>query len=142
MTEVRFDHGASDPLRYACRLLAKAFDSGARVAATGDAAVLDQLDVALWTFDELAFVPHLRLAAGRAPSQRQLCTPIWLVDRAIDAPKATVLVNLGPEIAPGFESFERLFEVVGSDEAARSAGRARWRHLEARGYTIESREVR
>lgn len=142
MTEVQFHHGAADPLRYACRLLAKAHAKGARVAVTATPEWLDELDVALWTFDDLAFVPHARLAAGRAPSPRLLCTPIWLVDQALDAPQTKVLVNLGPEIAVGFESFERLFEVVGSDDASVRAGRLRWRHLSSRGYAIERHEVR
>lgn len=142
MTEVQFHHGCADPLRHACRLLHKAYESGARVAVTGTPEDLGKLDVALWTFDELAFVPHARLAAAGAPSQRLRCTPIWLVDRAVDAPEASVLVNLGPAIAPGFESFERLFEVVGRDDAARQAGRERWRHLQSRGYEIASHEVR
>ncbi|HEU4460161.1 MAG TPA: DNA polymerase III subunit chi [Methylibium sp.] len=141
MTEVQFHHGTADPLRHACRLLAKAYESGARVAVTATPDRLAELDVLLWTFDDLAFVPHARLAAGRAPAQRLLRTPIWLVDRAVDAPQARVLVNLGPEIAPGFESFERLFEVVGRDEAARLSGRGRWRHLQSRGYAIAQHEV-
>jgi DNA polymerase-3 subunit chi len=141
MTEVQFHHGCADPLHYACRLLSKAHRSGARVAVTGSREALAALDVALWTFDELAFVPHARLAAAGAPSQRLRPTPIWLVERAIDAPDTSVLVNLGPAIAPGFESFERLFEVVGRDEDARQAGIERWRHLKNRGYEITKHEV-
>lgn len=142
MTEVQFHHGCADPLRHTCRLLQKAYESGARVAVTGTPQDLAALDLALWTFDELAFVPHARLSAAGAPSQRLRRTPIWLVDRAIDAPQASVLVNLGPTIAAGFESFERLFEVVGPDDEAKQAGRARWRHLHSRGYAIASHEVR
>jgi len=142
MTEVQFHHGCADPLRHACRLLHKAYESGARVAVTGTPEDLAALDVSLWTFDEMAFVPHARLSAAAAPSQRLRPTPIWLVERAVDAPEASVLVNLGPAIAPGFESFERLFEVVGRDDAARQSGRARWRHLQSRGYPIASHEVR
>lgn len=142
MTEVNFHHGAADPLAYACRLLAKASQRGARVAITGTAEVLAQLDVALWTFEPLAFVPHARLRAGQPVAPRLAITPVWLLDRATDAPHHEVLVNLGPDIAPGFESFERLFEIVGRDDAGRQAGRSRWRHLESRGYAIQSHEVR
>jgi DNA polymerase III subunit chi len=142
MTEVQFHHGCADPQHYACRLLHKAYKSGARVAVTGTREALASLDVALWTFDDLAFVPHARLAAAGAPSQRLRRTPIWLVERATDAPDANVLVNLGPTIAPGFESFERLFEIVGLDEDARLAGHERWRHLKSRGYELTRHEVR
>lgn len=142
MTEVNFHHGAADPIAHACRLLWKAQQRGSRVTVRADEEALDRLDRALWTFDERAFVPHFRLRAGASLSQRFVRTPIWLVDHVADAPEAQVLVNLGPDIASGFESFERLFEIVGADDAARHSGRQRWRHLQARGYEIESHDCR
>jgi DNA polymerase III subunit chi len=142
MTEVNFHHGASDPIAHACRLLWKAQQRGAAVTVCGDPEALARLDLALWTFEPLAFVPHARLRAGQGRPARLERTPIWLVDDVGDAASAEVLVNLGPEIAPGFESFERLFEIVGRDEAARQSGRQRWRHLQSRGYPIESHECR
>ena len=142
MTEVNFHHGAADLLGYACRLLQKAHERGARVAVTGAPRLLGQLDLVLWTFEPLAFVPHARLLAGEAPVARLAATPIWLLDQALDAPHHEVLVNLGPELAAGFESFERLFEIVGRDEADKQAGRQRWRQLESRGYAIRPHAVR
>lgn len=142
MTEVNIHHGAQDPIAYACRLLQKAYLRGTRVTVCGDVELLRQLDVALWTFDATAFVPHASLRSGAQRPARLAPTPIWLVDRPDDAPEAPVLVNLGPEIAPGFESFERLFEIVGSDDASRQAGRQRWRYLQSRGYEIRAHECR
>ena len=142
MTEVNFHHGAADPLGYACRLLSKAWQRGARVAVTAPGTTLARLDELLWSFEPLAFVPHARLRANEAPSGRLAPTPIWLVERAEQAPAHEVLLNLGPEVAAGFESFERLFEIVGSDEPARAAGRERLRHYRSRGYEIKLHEVR
>lgn len=142
MTEIIFHHGAADPLGYACRLLLKAHGAGARVAVTASAEVLGRLDVMLWTFEPLAFVPHVRLRAGDTPAPRLAATPVWLVERAADAPHHEVLVNLGPGIADGFESFERLSEIVGAGDDDRRAGRQRWRYLESRGYAIKPHEAR
>jgi DNA polymerase-3 subunit chi len=142
MTEVNFHHGATDPIEHACRLLWKAQQQGAAVTVCGADDSLTRLDAALWTFEPLAFVPHARLRAGQPMPARLMRTPIWLVDHASEAPASPVLVNLGPQIAAGFESFERLFEIVGRDEAARQSGRQRWRHLQSRGYRIESHECR
>ncbi len=136
MTEVEFHTGVADRLGFACRLLRKAASRGAKVvvhaAGADDAAALDR---ALWTFDALAFVPHAR-AGSRAPA----ATPIWIVERLADAPHHEVLLNLSPQVADGFETFARLIEVVGHDDAA--AGRARWRHYAARGYPIVHHAVR
>ncbi|MBA3597621.1 MAG: DNA polymerase III subunit chi [Methylibium sp.] len=140
MTEINFHHGVADPLAYACRLLLKAQQRGARVAVVAEADALERLDVQLWTFDATSFVPHLRV---REPAQAALAdTPISLVERTGDALHHEVLVNLGPQIAPGFESFERLFEIVGSADEARAAGRERLRHYKSRGYEIVLHEVR
>lgn len=141
MTEVNFHHGAADPLAYTCRLLLKACQRGSRVAVTAPPDRLSALDVALWTFDDLAFVPHALLRAGEAVMPRLAATPIWLIETPADAPHHDVLVNLGPGIATGFESFERLFEIVGNSDDERLAGRTRWRHLQSRGYEIKRHEV-
>jgi DNA polymerase-3 subunit chi len=141
MTEVNFHHGADDPLAYACRLLLKAHRRGARVSVTGAAPALQALDAALWSFDALSFVPHLRLRAGERPAERLADTPIWLVEQPGDAPMHEVLVNLGPALPVGFESYARVFEIVGRSDDERQAGRERLRHYRSRGYEIALHEV-
>lgn len=140
MTDINIHHGVADPLTYACRLLLKAQQRGARVAVVAGPEALERLDVQLWTFDATSFVPHVRVR--QTAHVESADTPISLVERAGDAPHHEVLVNLGPEIAPGFESFERLFEIVGCDDEARAAGRARLRHYKSRGYSIVFHEAR
>ena len=67
MTDVAFHTGIANPLDYACRLLRKAYRSGARVAVHGEPAVLDRLDQALWTFEALEFVPHIVVTHPQGP---------------------------------------------------------------------------
>jgi DNA polymerase III subunit chi len=141
MTEVSFHFNVADSLNYACRLLRKATRKGAKVAVVAPAPVLATLDKALWTFDPLDFCPHVRLAAGAAPAPRLRPTPIWLLDRAADAPDHDVLLNLGPQVPAGFESFERIIEVVAAGDEDRAAGRERWKHYASRGYAITRHEV-
>jgi DNA polymerase-3 subunit chi len=53
-----------------------------------------------------------------------------------------VLLNLGGAVPEGFSRFERLVEVVSAtDEADRSAARARWRHYASRGYVITRHDL-
>ena len=145
MTEISFHTGVPDVLGYACRLLRKAVKKGSRVAVCADAALLAQLDRALWTFDATDFTPHRRLAPGAPPPARFAATPVWLLEattRALrDSPVHEVLVNLGPEPVPGFESFERVLEIVGREPDAADAGRRRWRHYTERGYAVVHHQV-
>lgn len=127
--KVEFHSGVADKLDHACRLLRKAQGAGARVVVAGDRALLDRLDSALWTFDALSFVPHLRLrGAGAAPTAAAARTPVWLADEpAAAAGPRDVLVNLGTAMVPGWQTFARVIEVVGADAADSQSARQRWR---------------
>lgn len=141
MTEVSFHFNVADTMQYACRFLRKATRKGAKIAVVAPSPTLAALDRALWVFDPLEFCPHVRLGAGAAPQARLRATPIWLLDRCADAPDHDVLLNLGPQVPQGFESFERIVEVVATGEADRAAGRERWKHYASRGYAITRHEV-
>jgi DNA polymerase III subunit chi len=141
VTEVSFHFNVADRLSYACRLLRKAVHKGAKVAVTAPPPTLSALDRALWTLAPTDFVPHARLAPGTAPAPRLAPTPIWLLDSVADAPQREVLLNLGREIPVGFESFERIIEIVSTDDDDRAAGRERWKHYASRGYAITRHEV-
>jgi DNA polymerase III subunit chi len=125
--KIEFHSGVPDKLDHACRLLRKAQAAGARVVVAGEPALLDRLDVALWTFDALSFVPHVRLRApGSAPAAAAR-TLVWLADAPTASAPTDVLVNLGATMVPGWQQFARVIEVVGSDDADSQPARQRWR---------------
>jgi len=139
MTEVTFHFNAPDKVGYACRLLRKAVGAGAKVVVAGDEALLRELDAALWTFSALEFVPHC-LAEGSAEAVLA-ASPVVLSNSVRSAPHQQVLVNLGGSVPEGFERFERLIEVVASDDDDRQGGRIRWKHYADRGYAITRHDV-
>ena len=136
MTEITFHTQVGDVPGYVCRLLRKAWRRGARVVVCAPSPLLRQLDSALWTFEPLEFVPHLVLPARGEIAPRLRATPIWLIAPGQDGPTHEVLVNLAEAPAPGYESYERLIEIVGRDDLSAQAGRRRWRHYTERGYRI------
>jgi DNA polymerase-3 subunit chi len=140
VTEISFRFNVDDRIGYACRYLRKIQRARRVAAVTGPPDTLDRLDRTLWSFDAADFIPHVRLRAGEQPQPRHAPTPIWLVERAGDAPHHGVLVNLGDAPPEGFESFERVVEIVSTEAADRSAARLRWRHYQSRGYPLESHE--
>ena len=138
MTEVAFHFNAPDKVAYACRLLRKAVGSGAKVVVTAGANDLQMLDVALWTFAPLEFVPHCRASANEAA---QAASPVMLTDAVPAAPHQQVLVNLGGQVPDGFERFERLIEIVGTQDDDRLQARGRWKHYADRGYAITRHDL-
>jgi DNA polymerase-3 subunit chi len=139
VTDISFHFNAPHKLAYACRLLRKAQAQGARLVVTGDPDTLRELDAALWTFSAQDFVPHC-LAAAATP-QVLAASPIVLTETPREAPHQQVLVNLGLEVPAGFESFERLVEVVASGDEDRLPGRRRWKHYADRGYAITRHDL-
>jgi DNA polymerase-3 subunit chi len=138
MTEVAFHFNAPDKVGYACRLLRKATGAGARVVVTGDPDTLRELDVALWTFSQLEFIPH---CLGTAQEQMVAASPVVLSETAHGMPHQQVLVNLGGAVPPGFERYERLIEVVTQQDEDRQDARGRWRHYADRGYAITRHDL-
>lgn len=143
MGKVEFHHGMADKIGYACRLLRKAYRSGAHVVVTADEATLKTLDKQLWVWEDQEFIPHILVLQGRAVAERQLQTPIWITDQPITAPvDRTTLINLGQSLPDGLDRFDRLFEVVTTEPEDRQAGRRRWKQYESMGWTIQPHEVK
>jgi len=103
---------------------------------TGAPASLQALDTLLWTFSPLEFVAHCR--AG-SPAEQLMASPVVLaaqIEGGPELPHHQVLLNLGDEVASGYERFERAIEVVTLDDADRQQARLRWKHYADRGYSI------
>jgi len=139
MTEIAFHFNVPDKLGYACRLLRKATGAGSRVVVTGEAELLRDLDVQLWTFSALEFIPHCHAAS--ADPQVLEASAVVLADAPRGTPHHDVLVNLGGSVPDGFERFERLIELVSRDDGDRQQARARWKHYADRGYAIKTHDL-
>ncbi len=137
MTEIDGHYNMPDKVDYACRLLRKAVGAhGARLVVVADAAVLEAIDASLWKFSPTEFIAHCRGADQPFIVAR---SPVVLVESGAAAlPDRPILVNLGAELPPRFERFERLIDIVSSEDADKLAGRTRWRHYKDRGYAIRT----
>lgn len=138
MTEIAFHVNVPDKLAYSCRLLRKAYLSGALVAVTAEPEVLIELDRLLWSFSPTEFVPHALVSDASEPDLA--LTPILLTETLAACGHQEVLVNLGREVPTQFEGFERVIELVADDHEAVLAGRQRWRHYATRGYALKKHD--
>ena len=133
MTRIDFHSNVPDKVAYACRLVRKARAANSRmVMFSDDRAQLAALDEALWTFSELDFLPHV-LASDALAAQ----TPVILTDNEdVELPHHEVLVNLSAKAPVSFARFERMIEIVSSEDADTVAGRERYRFYKERGYPL------
>lgn len=136
MTEVAFHFNATEKINYACRLLRKALNASAKVVVVGPHELIHALDTALWRFSATSFIAHCM--ADTLPGVLKN-SPVVLLpsDRLpLDLPHHHVLLNLGADLVQGFESFEKLIEVVTQDDQDRLQARSRWKHYADRGYPL------
>lgn len=132
MTQVFFYHGASDRIAAACALLGGAYAKGkALLVYAPEKEVASSVDRMLWTHPALSFVPHCPADSPLAAE-----TPILITDTLESVAQDERLMNLSREIPPGFSRFQNLIEVVGQEEADRSAARERVKFYKDRGYEV------
>jgi DNA polymerase-3 subunit chi len=137
VTTIDFYFNAQAPLQVACRLAAKALGQQKRLLIHApDAETASQIDRTLWTWPAIGFVPHCAVHDPIAAD-----TPV-LIGSGEEIPEGCdIVLNLGAECPPHFERFERLLEIVGSDEEGRRAGRERYRFYQSRGYKISNHDL-
>ncbi len=133
MTQIDFHSNISDKILYTCRLVRKARSAQRQIVILSNNAE-DQvaLDLALWTFFEHDFLPHVTVGHPLAAQ-----TPIILsADEADELPHHQILINLSAQMPQSFARFERMFEIISLDAADVAGGRERYRFYQQRGYPL------
>ena len=137
MTRIDFYSNAEPKLQIACQLAAKAVQQSLRVLILapeeGMARTIDKL---LWTFPATGFLPHC-MVDDRLASE----TPVLIAQDCETLPHDQVLLNLARDSPVPFTRFQRLIELVASDDADKRAGRARFRFYRDRGYEIHHHDL-
>ena len=137
---IDFHFNVEHGIAYACRVLRKARGAGkTALVYSQDEERLAKLDLALWTFSALDFLPHVGL-----PSPLAARTPIWL-SRSADEGGRDLLLLLDDAPAPQFESwfrrFERVIDVVSTDPQDRARARARFKTYRDAGLAPVAHEI-
>jgi len=133
MTRIDFHTNIPDKLAYACRLARKAYGArGKLVLLAEDAAQAAALDAALWTLSETDFLPHV--PAGDPLAGR---TPIIVTDSdQAELPHYDMLVNLSRATPANVDRFQRVFEIISTDEDDAAAGRKRYAAYKQQSYPL------
>jgi len=146
MTRIDFAFGAPDRLRMACQVVRKRVLAGQRlVVYCKDGSRLSAFDRMLWAFDDTAFVPHVLAndpLAAETPVVLTAGDPLQALQSAgqPDQPQPWLL-NLDDDCPPGFDTFERLLEIVSDDPDDKQAARQRWRTYLTAGHTPQSHDL-
>lgn len=137
MTQIDFYTHVGDKWHTACRLAAKAYARGLRVAVLcPDAETAQRVDRMLWSASSTGFIPHCH--ATHALAAR---TPVTIAHDDGEPPHDEVLLNLRDTWPPMFSRFQRLIEIVSTDDSDRAGARERFKFYRDRGYDIRSHDL-
>jgi DNA polymerase-3 subunit chi len=134
MTEIGFYHLTRTPLERALpKLLERVLASGMRaVVLAGSPERVEALDAALWTYEQLSFLPHGSARDGDAEYQ-----PIWLTTEDENPNGAKVLVLTDGAASFHVADYARCLDMFdGRDPAAVEAARGRWKEFKQAGHTL------
>ena len=145
MTRIDFHTNIADKLSYACRLTRKAYGAGGKlVLLAEDAAQAATLNEALWTLSETDFLPHVMLGDALAAQTPIIVTWIGNEGRSDNdsdsggalLPHGDMLVNLTRSTPANVDRFERVFEIISTDEIDAAAGRKRYLDYKQKSYPL------
>ncbi|HJQ63104.1 MAG TPA: DNA polymerase III subunit chi [Burkholderiales bacterium] len=137
MTQIDFYTHVEDKLRTACRLAAKAYSADLRVMVScTDADIASRFDRMLWTTPAIGFIPHCMASDRLAPE-----TPVVIDYLGTEPAHDQVLLNLKTEWPPLFSRFQRLIEIVSTEDEDRRLARERFKFYRDRGYEIRTHDL-
>jgi DNA polymerase III, chi subunit len=137
VTQVDFYVHVDDKVRTAVRLAAKAYQRGRKLTVfCPDAATAERFDRTLWTSPALSFIPHCHAHDAAAP-----VTPIIIDCTGDGLLNDDILLNLCGERPQHFSRYQRLIEIVASDDEDRRLARDRYKFYRDRGYEIRTHDL-
>lgn len=110
------------------KLLAKAQQQQRKVDVRfGQTQDAQRFDQKLWCEPPHSYIPH---GVEHTPA-----APIQLFGEQITKPCQDVLINLHPELYPGFNQYRRTIELLDQSAELIEKGRERWRQYKAQGFS-------
>ena len=126
----------------ACRIAEKAMHGDLRVfVRAADRSEADRLDRLLWTFSQGSFVPH-RIVEPDAAAPADSIEPVLIGITEPAAPaRFDLLINLAASMPARIDCYDRIAELVDSNEERRKLGRERYKTYREHGCTMSSHNV-
>lgn len=127
---------------FICRLTEKAWSQNNAVYIHAlDAQHATKYDELLWTFNHDSFVPHQQI---QNETEQNKINNVLIGHQMTENTPITyhdVLINLNHETPSFFSQFERVAEIITTDETSRSKGRERYQFYRDRGYALETHKL-
>jgi len=101
---------------------------------TTDPSMSGQIDNLLWTYRDISFVPHEQLQ-DVVPG-----APVTISHQQ-EPPNHEILINLATDVPDFFSRFERVVEIIDTEDSQRRQGRVRYQYYRDRGYELTNHNI-
>ena len=127
--------------RFICRLTEKVWSqNNATYIHTMDEQQASQYDELLWTYQDTSFIPHhVTTPEDLSPSAKTVL--IGHESNANITAHHDVLINLHHDAPSFFSQFDRVAEIITTDETSKIKGRERYQFYRDRGYALETHKM-
>jgi DNA polymerase-3 subunit chi len=133
MTKIRFYTDVTEPVALIQHLVNQAWARQRRVTIyVPDRDQAQAIGDQLWQQTADSFVPNALADAANAS-----LTPVHLAWLPTQIQQDDLLFNCQAALPKFFSRFRHVFELIGTDEADKMAGRQRWAFYRDRGYEIQ-----
>jgi DNA polymerase-3 subunit chi len=127
---------------FICRLMEKAWSQNNAVYVhTMNEQHAAKYDELLWTFNESSFIPHQLMKNEIIDEISKNVLIGHQAEEEILSTHHDVLINLNHDTPSFFSQFERVAEIITTDETSRSKGRERYQFYRDRGYALETHKL-
>jgi len=139
MTKIDFYILQSGTREYmACKLAEKAYSLGHSIYIhTGSEDQATHMDNLLWTFRAGSFIPHQKYQTDSSAD-----SPVQIGIQDAPELESDVLINLAPEVPLFFSRFQRVAELVGPEDEAKTQGREHFQFYRDRGYPLSTHNIK
>lgn len=129
---------ARERLKFACRVIDKAFAAEQRVLVwLDDEAAVASFDDLLWTFAQDSFIPHEPVSSASNWDD----SPVLLSCGTLPPEGIDVLINLATGVPPVVQSSTRVIEIIDADPTRRQTGRTRFKHYRDLGVEPSTHNI-
>lgn len=126
---------AQNRLGFVSRLAEQMYRQGHQLHIhTTDSAMSSQIDNLLWSYRDISFVPHEQYHGDAANS------PVTISHEG-EPSINDILINLANDVPDFFSRYERVVEIIDTDNSQRLQGRLRYRYYRDRGYELTNHNI-
>ena len=107
---------------------------------TEDQPDLEQLDRSMWSFSDTSFLAHERLEDDDTESRIQIGPSSGIQANHLAA-NFEVLINLAQEVPMFCHHFDRIAEIVETDESSKATARVRFQNYRREGFELKTHSI-